>query len=573
MNLSVARRELRLVAYSVRFYRARSGIAAAGLVGIVCAFLGLKEFSSPYLLGQAVFTVAAWVIFLIAGVSFGATADSVSSEKRAGTLGLLFLTHLKGPDVILGKLIAHTLGYVTALAALFPLLAIPILLGGITSAQLFRLSISVVNMLLFSAAAGMLASTLCVRDQIAQSKAVQIILLFAAILPGLAWFLRYTGCDPSICLVLDLLSPVFTLRGALGSLIGPQSSWFYLSAALVFLISCALLLLASLLVPFSWQEGGKKSFAARLAERLSSSKTIPARSSEGAALLDRNPFLWLLIRDPYLRRTLWISIASALGLTVLLDPILSLYWTRDGFALLVSGMLLFFLFAITKIAFGRVAVSHISAAKESGILQTILASHVGIEDIVTAQFRALLKLLAWPAAAVSILAIATLLYSLATIDTIANTFTSPPEIQGYRFRALVIFAIAILFLFFDAITLTWAGVLCAFKTSRPSKAHSWTGFLALALPNVLYLAAVVTLVQFQSIRPWFEAFYPPLILWMVLRFANNILVILYARRWLQRAARQTATAPVEHIRETAFFPRSATLIEFTKTIFRAEKTG
>ena len=41
---------------------------------------------------------------LLSGVWF--TADCLSEEKREGTLGLLFLTDLKGYDVVLGKLVA-----------------------------------------------------------------------------------------------------------------------------------------------------------------------------------------------------------------------------------------------------------------------------------------------------------------------------------------------------------------------------------------------------------------------------------------------------------------------------------
>ena len=48
-----------------------------------------------------------------------------------------------------------------------------------------------------------------------------------------------------------------------------------------------------------------------------------------------------------------------------------------------------------------------------------------------------------PAVALGALAVATLLYSFPTVDTIANTFTAPPEISQYRVRAVAILAIAI----------------------------------------------------------------------------------------------------------------------------------
>ena len=45
------------------------------------------------------------------------TADCVSSEKRDGTLGLLFLTDLKGYDVICGKLAANSVSVLYGLCS------------------------------------------------------------------------------------------------------------------------------------------------------------------------------------------------------------------------------------------------------------------------------------------------------------------------------------------------------------------------------------------------------------------------------------------------------------------------
>jgi hypothetical protein len=60
------------------------------------------------------------------------TADALSEEKREGTLGLLFLTDLKGYDVVLGKLLATSLTSFYGVLAIVPPLSIPLLLGGVT---------------------------------------------------------------------------------------------------------------------------------------------------------------------------------------------------------------------------------------------------------------------------------------------------------------------------------------------------------------------------------------------------------------------------------------------------------
>ena len=58
---------------------------------------------------------------LFAGVFL--TADCLSEERREGTIGLLFLTDLKGYDVILGKLAASSINSIYGVVSILPLLA------------------------------------------------------------------------------------------------------------------------------------------------------------------------------------------------------------------------------------------------------------------------------------------------------------------------------------------------------------------------------------------------------------------------------------------------------------------
>ena len=60
------------------------------------------------------------------------TADCISRERREGTLGLLFLTPLKGTEVVVAKGLAHGLRAVTLRLAVVPVLTIPFLLGGVS---------------------------------------------------------------------------------------------------------------------------------------------------------------------------------------------------------------------------------------------------------------------------------------------------------------------------------------------------------------------------------------------------------------------------------------------------------
>src|SRR5206468_6387920 len=120
-------------------YRLRFLLALAVLV--IWFFLLVLGRSSVPLAerGQMLFTaigVLALGFCMLAGVFL--TADCLSEEKREGTLGLLFLTELKGYDIVLGKLAAASVHALFGLVAVFPVLALPLLMGGVSGAEFAR---------------------------------------------------------------------------------------------------------------------------------------------------------------------------------------------------------------------------------------------------------------------------------------------------------------------------------------------------------------------------------------------------------------------------------------------------
>src|SRR5262245_43592514 len=78
------------------------------------------------------------------------TVDCLSRERREGTLGLLFLTDLRGYDVVLGKMAAAAFDMVLGLTAVLPLLSIPLLMGGVNLTQFTRLVLTLANLTFFS---------------------------------------------------------------------------------------------------------------------------------------------------------------------------------------------------------------------------------------------------------------------------------------------------------------------------------------------------------------------------------------------------------------------------------------
>src|SRR5262245_513428 len=100
--LPIVSRELLEASRRRGTYWMRLAAAAAGLVIGGWVMLVMRQ-EAPAEMSQVLFvslSIAAYVYCLFAGVF--RTADCLSEEKREGTLGLLFLTDLKGYDIVLG---------------------------------------------------------------------------------------------------------------------------------------------------------------------------------------------------------------------------------------------------------------------------------------------------------------------------------------------------------------------------------------------------------------------------------------------------------------------------------------
>ena len=146
----IVERELRVAARRWSTYWTRTGVA--GLVVLASAWIVLAGIDqTPTAVAQILFfavTSGAMLYCLLIGVR--ATSDCLSEEKREGTLGLLFLTDLKGYDVVAGKLVANSLNGLYGLLAILPVVALALLMGGLTGTQVGCAAIALVNAMFLS---------------------------------------------------------------------------------------------------------------------------------------------------------------------------------------------------------------------------------------------------------------------------------------------------------------------------------------------------------------------------------------------------------------------------------------
>src|SRR5436190_20690868 len=161
----------------MRVVAAIVAVIIGGLMLILYRAMGTNMFN----IGGALFQALGWMALgaaLLSGLFF--TSDCLSEEKREGTIGLLFLTDLRGFDVVLGKLLATSLRGFYALLAVFPILAVTLLMGGVTGAQFWKTALALVNALFLSLAAGLFVSAMSRDSQKALAATLFLLALLVA---------------------------------------------------------------------------------------------------------------------------------------------------------------------------------------------------------------------------------------------------------------------------------------------------------------------------------------------------------------------------------------------------------
>jgi hypothetical protein len=387
--LPIVNRELRVAARKRSTFWLRSAAALTALViGSGCMLLHVLQGTRSFSMGGVLFSVLTWMC-LAAGLSAGLffTSDCLSEEKREGTLGLLFLTDLRGYDVALGKLLATSLRGFYALLAVLPILAITLLMGGVSGAQFWKSALALVNALFFSLAAGMLVSALSRDSQKALMVTLALLLLLALggpISDTIIAVRKQRGFDPR----WSLSSPayVFKAAGAWGS------SDYWGALAVTHFLGWAMLAGASALVPHTWQDrkkaGAGRSQGWAYAWRYGGARR---RLRLRRKLIGQQPVAWLVCRERWQSLGLWIlTILVVVGfVSVLIGTDATEVWmVWNG----IGGLfcLLVYLWAASQ------ACRFPLEARRSGLLEVLLATPLTERQIVAGQWRALVRLFGLP---------------------------------------------------------------------------------------------------------------------------------------------------------------------------------
>lgn len=447
--LPIVGRELRVAAKRRVTYRMRWIVA---LLGGAQIFIALNLAGPSVEVGHFVFWTTSGVMMLICGAAgLLLTADSISREKRDGTLGLLFLTRLVAADVVLGKLTVGALsGGAIAFAAL-PFLAFSLSLGGVSAPEFWKMSAALLFVLAYSLVVGIFVSTLLRREGVV-SFVFCCVMLAPVAATALAW-MKWASV-PGAVARWNVFYPAMSVIDV---------DEVYLSASLVreavgwqTFTMIAMLGVSFFVLPWTMRVGLS-----------TSGKKIRAPSSRWAGLLrggkvlERDPVLWLSRRDGHglVLFVLCVAMYFVVGFAAS-----SASEAEVTFVVLMAFLPKFFVL--------WQATEGMATERQSGFLETVLTTSLSHGEILGGKMRAIRRHVA-PA----------LIFALLVMWHIASKWWGA---QGEITIGATLVMAAMIALLIDVHAIGWIGL--------------WQGLVARDRRRALVLAALVGL-----ITPWLPA--------------------------------------------------------------------
>ena len=385
-SLPIVARELRVVSRRPGLYWIRVAFAAVGMAAAVLMFFEGSRRIGPGDEMLWLLSVVTLLLALLTGCLF--TADCISSEKREDTLGLLFLTNLKGHDIVAGKISTHAITTASGLLAALPVFFLPLLAGGVTWAETIRVLIAIGVSFVFALSLGVWISARSrdARNAVMATLTVMSLIMVAPLLSLLVIEELFPG-RPSP-LGFPQLSPGMLLYFA-------RDDWYarpnarqayWISLGIFAVASMIFTALASGLLPKVWQSSGTQSAAAN--------KQRPWRDAkwqDGLAAWRRvnrfsiaNPLQDLLLR----RRTVsrWPKYLQRAVAAFFIVMLLGSFGNDDCYPFAV--MALYAMHASAKFVFAFDATRALNEDKRSSALELLLATPLSDREIVEGQERA-----------------------------------------------------------------------------------------------------------------------------------------------------------------------------------------
>ncbi len=440
--------------------------------------------------GKMIFQcLAGLLMFLCTVLGVSLTADCLSEERREGTLGLLFLTPLTGLDILLGKLVSSAVGSFYSILGVLPVLSVPLLFGGVTFGELFRLSLVLFNTLFLSLAVGLFVSSMAEDARKAHTNGLALMLFLMMIAPFLWWVLilyQIPGVTMEEVWLGLAVSPIFALieSGVFPAVTGFHSEQFVVSLLMVHAIGWGLILAAARLLPYTFKRSEEKAAKqARRKRRRAAKAALWRQEPRGVVArrraLEREPYSWMMMF-----RNQWERFLVELFCIIML-MLCGLYLSAD-FAM-EATFFLYFTAIFLKLWLLVEVTTQIAGERKAGAFELLLVSPLGIEGIVRGINRALI----WQFGRASCFLMVVGVLFVVTADQWNLEFAA-----GVR----IFFWLAAVVFFLDLWALKWAGMWSAMWCRTAGRALGPPILTILILPWLLTFLTVVAVVFLDEAR-------------------------------------------------------------------------
>ncbi|HTA29838.1 MAG TPA: hypothetical protein VK731_05105 [Candidatus Cybelea sp.] len=454
--LPIAVRELQVTARKPMtcYWRSLSALNAACVtLGFLLAGFGGGMTAASA--GELTFQILSGIGYgIAAGAAALMTSDCISEERRDGTLGFLFLTDLKGYDIVLGKMARLSTPFY-CLAATIPALGFTMLLGGVSISDFARVAIALLNTIFFFSALGVLVSAFSWNGRAAVSTAMAGVMIGTAPMALAMLGMKLSGSGMTLLLLTPGGAFLAALCSRMKTISKPDFFWSLVAShalGWLFIIAAS--------------RGVVRNFAGEMPKQ-----AVRSKSASGP-----NPATALYSRE--MEQKPWrlvVLLAVLVALTVVSARLISpLSWYDiPTFGCIVLGLHL-----ILKYWAAQSACRALPSRRQTGELEILLTTPLDGDAILLGITTAIKRQLLWP-----------FLFVVAADGVLL--------ILGWHKLGLwqgMGFALAMLFEFLwfagNLYSLTWVGLLMGMTCVSQTKALGRTLFYILFLPwSIVAVAA------------------------------------------------------------------------------------
>lgn len=378
-------------------------------------------------------------------------SSSIATERTEGTLDLLFLTSLTGPELLRGKFAAIVISAFPTAVAVVPILAASLLLGGVSPGEFLRALLALAHALTLVITFGIVASARSPDGNAAMARTLIGIAFSAGILIFLAFSIP-------ILRAINPMTPVVSISG--GEYARAQWS-FWISIGLWQSFGWLWLQTTGRRLVAHSQAEQEKAFRevapVRMEEwRYTPGNVMPARIKDSPRWFKENPIDWFTVRHMGMHEGRWGVLFISLFLGVL-----------GVIAAPLGGVFSFFAIATLVLCLSVTSARSMARLKESGMLELLLTTPLGDRGILKGHRSGLNRVFLWP-------------YVTWVLVMCTLVFREGRGLDSFFFGYLI-----------AGVCLAgwmtpWFGVAAALKTKTPQRAVGWTIFFVLLVPRLFF---------------------------------------------------------------------------------------